>query len=1471
MSKPPEIWAADLLRVAGALQAEGEDDLRRLAERLGLLSPGPAASASGGGTGSKGKRASGSRRRQAPPDRQLNQTPTQQHTSGEHHESLYLLRAERDPDFQSDLRRILADVVPMPRPTSAGAVLLPAPLLDDRKAPALVAKAAAVAGGDGLLHIEDLVQRFARGEAITRLPCHPRPTLRRGVQWLEDWGDGMAPFLNDLLYLRKRVRSVIGKEVSSILRFAGDPRVVGDGPRRKWRPYAPPPAGVPVVAVTDLGIGGAEDSVVLSVWRRLAETLRERGSSLTIITPYPHEDWPYALRSLVRLVEWVPSRPVGPRPMPFTLEAEDTAAGEAVALLRETDPAAYELAKMVSLAVRIEPALLRRLREEFLPGAAPAIEAQFWLSPVVEARTPDAVELWGPARDILRQALAADRSKLRQVWDTLEEVHADVAPAFRLEEKLCYLALAGASADEMEAVLRPALAALVLEGRSGIAAWSRRALPQLPEPVRQTAAFHQLLALAKQGTQPSGGPDALDEDWPEARHAGPDDVFVTVERRGDDLVLRYPAAGPAPVISAPLVGDAVRLEVRLPHIGERLQIKLKRDESVNVYSASEAVIATVDGRLYRFVANIGEDAIRWIHVADLYSGGTEGRVPLVRDLVLKSIETHGPPDFIFISGDLAYSGKADQYHGIAHDFLDPVRAHLGADWRGRILAVPGNHDFDRSAGDLRYSGDPTGLLQPSAASAAQRQRFVVALAAYADFERKHTDTPADWLGSTGGAYTVDIDVRGRPVTIVGLNTAWLSAGTSDDVLAQVGVGLLEEQLKHVDPEALCIVLGHHSVDAFQTDRRRFQRILADRKAIYLHAHDRSGKGCLVQSEPFIELRAGLRMPGRGGQHDRGLRVVAAKLDFSRAMLRLVETQPSWKKGMDNWDEVASIELPIPQLLRKQEAWNMLPAASDRRTRAAFRRWIVGQRDRIRSAEAVDALWCLAQVLREKEGGSVNGLSNWKALVAEFGLQVAEAAREGWLRFWPRWRPPMPSDFGDSVVVPRELIIGSIGLAIAVDEGLDFISLSSGEAETAALYALEELNGAPAWMDRLAEAHFQVTFRVLKEWLDAEASAPSVAFSVFDRLRERPVMSRVAMEAFSMRNALRSRSGEFFDAAMRFLIRFGATEKRKEVLGILATGVRSASSASEMLPILLAAWLWLDATAALPSLKDAAKRREAGTLFVSLCARLNTWIEDGSPLSPPPGFLVLSAVEELLPLVVSLVPPSEDPLHEDAFKPDQRDKAGYFRNFLLRWLVDRPETARVRQRLARDERLAEVRPALLRGISNRKSLTLPAAVRRRARAFILDVCRRLDGTGVLMAQSEEIIVSHIDAHMANRLPPNFTVERLRDIDLPGDILIRFAGDPVMAVEVIVIGRSWTGGVQTRIATRARRFRRDGRVPMATLVLVDFSSARSRRTSLHMRNLVAALDEEVRSEAGEQSGTEVRVAGIYLRRTAPRLLE
>jgi hypothetical protein len=168
---------------------------------------------------------------------------------------------------------------------------------------------------EGDLDLETILEIVGQGRSLHRLPRLPAPTLRGGAQVLVDLSTAMDPFAEDQRQIVNALDDILTDERLHVLYFAGCPsRGVGTGARDGWAPWTPPPRGVPVVTLTDLGIGGPdldEDRAAPAEWLRFAQRVRADGHVLIALVPYEASRWPAALAREMVLIHWSERTTVG--------------------------------------------------------------------------------------------------------------------------------------------------------------------------------------------------------------------------------------------------------------------------------------------------------------------------------------------------------------------------------------------------------------------------------------------------------------------------------------------------------------------------------------------------------------------------------------------------------------------------------------------------------------------------------------------------------------------------------------------------------------------------------------------------------------------------------------------------------------------------------------------------------------------------------------------------------------------------------------------------------------------------------------------------------------------------------------------------------------------------------------------------------------------------------------------------------
>jgi hypothetical protein len=205
------------------------------------------------------------------------------------------------------------DVAPLPSQPAGGVswstVRLPVePLLRPLWTAGVLGRAAATYQPFGDVDTGALVDLLSRYELPRELPRADVLTLARGVQVLVDIGAGMEPFVADQSQVVAQLRRIVGRDRTEVLQFRNAPlRGAGKGPVWTWSGYPAPEPGVPVVALTDLGLGGPPlepGTAMRAEWAELAALLEWRGSPLLALVPYPPERWTRDLGAGMRLIEW---------------------------------------------------------------------------------------------------------------------------------------------------------------------------------------------------------------------------------------------------------------------------------------------------------------------------------------------------------------------------------------------------------------------------------------------------------------------------------------------------------------------------------------------------------------------------------------------------------------------------------------------------------------------------------------------------------------------------------------------------------------------------------------------------------------------------------------------------------------------------------------------------------------------------------------------------------------------------------------------------------------------------------------------------------------------------------------------------------------------------------------------------------------------------------------------------------------
>jgi tetratricopeptide (TPR) repeat protein/predicted phosphodiesterase len=211
------------------------------------------------------------------------------------------------------------------------------------------------------------------------------------------------------------------------------------------------------------------------------------------------------------------------------------------------------------------------------------------------------------------------------------------------------------------------------------------------------------------------------------------------------------------------------------------------------------------------------------------------------DALIDSVErrAHGgsSPDLIFLSGDVAYSGKAAEYE-LATDCLDRLLGAAGLS-RKELFVVPGNHDVDldhapglnRTLASIEEADE---YLAPSTTPPYHMAKFTAYVDWYNEFFAGIRRHPI----STCGPVEI-IETGGRRVGVLPINSALFCLSEHDHSKLWIGRLQLEQaarRLGELQPD-LRVAIIHHPLDWLAPQEMgAIRKALGDSVDIVLRGH-----------------------------------------------------------------------------------------------------------------------------------------------------------------------------------------------------------------------------------------------------------------------------------------------------------------------------------------------------------------------------------------------------------------------------------------------------------------------------------------------------------------------------------------------------------------------------------------------------------------------------------------------------------
>lgn len=435
------------------------------------------------------------------------------------------------------------------------------------------------------------------------------------------------------------------------------------------------------------------------------------------------------------------------------------------------------------------------------------------------------------------------------------------------------------------------------------------------------------------------------------------------------------------------------------------------------------------------------------------------------------------------------------------------------------------------------------------------------------------------------------------------------------------------------------------------------------------------------------------------------KLVALSLAFQ---LYIDASRPAkWRKPLK--DAVAGVEelegrletlFHPPPPTDQQKSWKRSEAQYERRRQeraarieanhANWKESLPGMLDQISNRERAPEgkYWVAQQYLFERmreigKDRSKWAYWNWQDLIPDQGEEVATAMRDGLFDEWRNFNPELASETeaqGNST--PRSEVLGLSGLEIESREVPDWPkNLSEGEARHAARYLFSELNGFPTWFEKLNECFPDTVQSVLLreiEWdLFDNPAEENPHYVVSDIVWHAPwLKDHVAPPLLSLIADREPVHASNLVHAISLVM--GAETISNEQISEIAAGKVGASIPAGHIPIWYAAWVSVDPSHAISSLREYLAQLERGDAINAAISFINTLYGSRSErgIGGRDAHKAPEHLKDLYLLMHEYIRRDEDieRAGRGAYTPTSRDDAQDARNSVFSDLLDLPGKA-----------------------------------------------------------------------------------------------------------------------------------------------------------------------------------------------------
>ncbi len=308
--------------------------------------------------------------------------------------------------------------------------------------------------------------------------------------------------------------------------------------------------------------------------------------------------------------------------------------------------------------------------------------------------------------------------------------------------------------------------------------------------------------------------------------------------------------------------------------------------------------------------------MEWFHFTDFHIGRPKGPQTLALGSLIDAVKlacNQASPrvDAIFITGDIAYSGKPEEYERFRTDFLLPLKG-IAALADAPIFAAPGNHDVNCDEA-LPIAWDTIGQRNQLIFFGEDEDGVKIRLSRYSVFKAYW-----DFVNSTGiispnpsTEVTLLKSVEEYPVDILITNTAFFADRDNDSSVAKTPAPIesLRAIIRKRTGQKPILILAHHPLATFLPPQQTpLTTLLIENKAVLLHGHEHAPKATFNPDGTIRTLGFGACYIT--SQQDQSVApyfntFTHCRLDENGLYIRCY----SWQASAGKWIDTTAIQLP----------------------------------------------------------------------------------------------------------------------------------------------------------------------------------------------------------------------------------------------------------------------------------------------------------------------------------------------------------------------------------------------------------------------------------------------------------------------------------------------------------------------------------------------------------------------------------